>query len=193
MTRAFLRALVLLSVLTAPAHAATWGLGSNLGLNVLAADGDLTYLTVSWAGSPVYAMPGLRLSLRDEEGRTTLHLDSGFQLVQGDEFGQSATQSTLNASYAFGGDQGLVPFVSFGAGIATRSVKDLGPGNQSVSTLSGVFGGGFGVQRAVARGNGALRCEVHYDYVSQGEDSGIVLVPSQSAIGLKLGFDLWLR
>jgi len=192
MTRAIVRALVLVSFLAAPVHAANWGIGSNLGLNVLAAEDDHSYLTVSWAGSPVYAMPGLRLSMRDEDGRATLHLDSGFQLVNGDDFGQSATHNTLNVSYAFA-DRGTTPFLSFGAGIATRMVKDLGPGNQSVSTLSGIFGGGLGLQRTVAQGHGTLRFEVHYDYVSQGEDSGIVLVPSQSAIGLKLGFDLWLR
>jgi hypothetical protein len=192
MTRAFLRALVLVSLFAGVANAGTWGIGSNLGLNVLAADGERSYLALSWAGDPVQAMPGLRLSVRGEEGRTALHLDHGFQLLNGDDFGQSATHTTLGVSYALRAEGMLIPFVSVGAGIATRWVKGLGPGGQSVATLSGVFGGGLGMRREVARGSGTLRAEARYEYVSEGEDLGTVLLPAQSVIGLRLGFDLWL-
>ena len=52
-------ALIVVSVLSAPASAAVWGVGSNLGMNVLLPDtkSEKNALTVSWSGSPTYFMP----------------------------------------------------------------------------------------------------------------------------------------
>jgi hypothetical protein len=188
-------ALILVSVLSAPASAAVWGIGSNLGMNILIPDQSSRKggLTVSWPGSSTHFMPGLRFAVRGEEARSTWYVDTGFQLIDQGDFGQSSFEGSLNYMRAFGSERGTVPFVTVGGGFATRMNKNLGPGGESVNPVSAVFGGGLGLRKAVAKGAGSLRLEARYDYVTEGKDFGVVLIPAGGVAGLKLGFDLWFR
>jgi hypothetical protein len=181
-----------LALVSGPAAAAQWGLGSNLGMSIIFPSGGDAETAVAWSGHPAYFIPGLRLSVRTDDARQCYFLDTGFATISRETLGQTSFQGTLNAQYAFGSKRGTVPFVQAGAGVASRWVRDLGPGGQSVNPMSMVIGGAVGLQKNVAKGAGTIRAELRYDFVTEGEDLGIILIPESSVVGLRLGFDLWL-
>jgi len=77
--------------------------------------------------------------------------------------------------------------VTGGVGLASVGF-DFG---SSVSAISAQFGGGLGVRHKMGNEHGVLRGEVRYDRVTEGKDSGTIIIPETGIFGVKLGFDLW--
>lgn len=58
-----------------------------------------------------------------------------------------------------------------------------------METRNAVVGGGFGVRKRVSEGHGALRGEFRVDYITEAQQGFVGGV----ALGLKLGFDLFMK
>jgi len=180
-------ALVLL--VAAPAAARDWSMGSNLGLSVLSARDaeNVTYL--SFPGTVVALQPGLRIGLRGSGSRQETFFDAGLNLATASGFRSTSLGVTGNWQLNLATGPGVQPFVDAGLGFlyASREVARV-----TASATSATFGAGVGLRHTLPGGHGDIRGELRWDYVTKGEDGDVVLTPAGAAIGLKLGFDLWI-
>jgi hypothetical protein len=164
--------------------------GTSLGVtHFIPEDGDgLTAATwPSQAGFylPTF-MPGLRVGgFLDEAHQQSLYLDTGLFYATSDGNSLMNLQGLLAYEFAFG-DQPTVPIVNVGVGV-------LHVGDDDDSYNSMVIGGGLGLRHRLAHGHGALRAEVHVDRQFEAEDNGHTVLPALTAVGAKLGFDVYLK
>jgi len=193
--------LALLAVIpAAPAAAVECGLGADLGFNLFIPSSDYegaeNISTFGWpmGGSFLGALPtfgGLRVSFRGEKPAHEVWLGTSLSFLssEGDSFHQLGL--TANYQYNFPTQGTILPYVTAGAGLNMVGINpDEG---DSHSATAAVFGGGVGIARAVADGAGRLRAEVRFDQVTEGESDGSVMIPKGGNLGIRLGFDLWLK
>jgi hypothetical protein len=181
---------VLLLALAVPAFATSWGLGANTGLVVYkpSSGGDATTI-IAWPGSVLTFMPGLRLGLRGESGNDEGYLDSGLLLLSGGGFTETHLQNSLNYQHNFGSAGRPRPYLTAGGGMILASFDSDFPGSTVVSPI---FGGGVGMQFPVAEDHGSIRLELRYDRILEGESNGAD-IDEAGLLGLRFGFDLWMR
>jgi len=177
----------------APAHAG-WGLGANLGLTIHdpSEDGEDS---VTMIGVPTQSnlfsslRPGLRIGFTgdrlDHEGYVDASYDR--QSVDNDSF--HAMRLGGNYQYNFKSAGNAHPYVTLGVGLFNVGA-DFG---ESVSATSLTFGGGLGMGFAVHDGGGRLRTEVRLDRLTEGKDSGEVIIGEATIINVLFGFDLWVK
>lgn len=190
-TALVLSALVLLAS-TGLARAEGGGMffGTSLGVtHFVPEDGDgLT--AVAWPSQtgilfPTFS-PGFRVGgFLDAAHQKSLYLDTGLFYASSDGSSFTNLQGMLGFEYAFG-DKPTVPYIDFGAG-----VLHLGSDDQSYNSM--VLGGGVGIRHRFAHGHGAVRAEAHLDRQFEAEDDGDVVLPNLTAIGAKIGFDVYLK
>jgi len=188
-------AVALFALCPSRAHALNWSLGANLGFTVIdpVEDGD-ALTTFGWPSAGilnVVGTPGLRIGFAGEGAAAGVFIETSWMSLSSS--GSSLTTATFtgNGIYAFPVSGSVQPFVTAGVGVAHFGDNDFFFTDASAN--SAIFGGGLGVQHRLGHGHGTLRAEVHYDHVSEGTDNGGTLIPATNNIGLKLGFDLWMR
>ena len=179
-------ALALLTLGSSPARAQNWSLGANVGLSVLSPKGGGDALTnFSWpgGGNEIFGefLPGLRVGLVGAGERHEFYVDTG---VNATSFSGESIHNillTLNYQYNASTDRSA-PFVTVGAGVTSFD----GGGD---SFTNGILGGGAGILHRLGNGHGAVRGEVHVDYITEDKNG----LEGGTLVGLKLGFDLWMK
>lgn len=125
--------------------------------------------------------PGLRLGTSSASGND-FYVDFGLASTSVSGFSATSFQTTLNYQRAFSPTSNTSPFLNAGIGAMVLT-------SDSDTFTNTVVGVGLGVRSLVSQGHGAIRGEFRIDYI--GEDSqGFA---GGTAIGLKLGFDLYLK
>lgn len=181
--------LLALAALPSLAQAATWSVGSNLGVSFISPDHGAHVTTFAAPGSVGGMLPGLRL------GRTLAHpnaecfFDGGLLYSTSNGAHQSGLALTANYQWNFMPASHWTPFVDLGAGFA-HNAYDSGEDDASGTSLR--IGVGAGARRK-AGDAGTLRAAVRWDHDSRATDRSVVVNPGGSVITFKLGFDLWLK
>jgi hypothetical protein len=189
-----LRALARLLTHT-PAHAFNWSLGANLGLTILSPseDGQESITVFGWP-SPgflnIITTPGLRVGFAGENPQHQFYLDTGMTYFSTDGASFRSTQLTGNYQYNFASGGSTAPYLTGGLGFNNLSSDDF---FGEFGATSIVFGAGVGLQHRIGNGNGTLRAELRVDRAGEGEDNNAPIIPESTNIGLKMGFDLWMK
>ena len=158
-------------------------IGASGGLSVLSPrGGGDTFTALGVPGtSGVFAaafQPGLRLGSSSASG-SDIFAELGLSSAMASGSNITSFQGTLNYQYRFTAS-GTSPFVTVGAGLMLLA--------GDFSSTNAVLGGGVGVRGMVADGHGAMRAELHVDYIAEDTTS----FAGGVAVGIKLGFDLIL-
>jgi len=185
LARSFAALALLASTLLVPAsgHAVTM-VGTNFGLSVLMPpDGGDDLIAIAAPGQAGTLVPGLIPGLRigASSGPHEGFLDLAISLLSAS--GTSITNVTAMANYQanFSPASLVSPYVTAGFGVVHVSYE-------SESETSPVVGGGVGMRRTLGNGHGAVRFEVRADHFFESDQALI----EGTAIGFKLGFDLYL-
>lgn len=185
-----LASIALLSV--PPAHAMNWSLGANLGLSVeMPEDGsDVTVLEWPYKG---VVPAGLRLGFANEGSPHEIYFDNEFGWFDSDDVSGHSLSLTANLLYAL--SPGITaPYLTGGLGfVNVGSHIETGFGDFSASATSITLGLGVGLRHRLANGHGAVRGEVRYDRLTEGEDHDVVVIDEAGVLSLKFGFDLWMK
>ena len=184
MSRWIAPVLIALLLDTSRAAAASWSLGTQLGIAYITsgAEGEGTTTVVAWPSNAFTYEPGLRLALGNERHTRDVTLDSGWFLL--DEAGSSLSLFVAMASYqhVFRPEWHWSPFANVGIGAYREDAA-------TTTHSSTRFGGGIGLRHVVRENHGALRIEGRYDHLDANGDSGR---PKLTTWELRFGFDLWL-
>ena len=169
-----------------PVHAEGWSIGTNLGFSWLQPKGGGDNLFTAGLPGSVGQLfpglqPGLRLGFPIGAGGNEAYFDTGLSVLSISGESLTGFQVTANFQHNFS-PTGTSPYITAGGGVLGHSFTDE-------TFTNGVLGAGFGVLNRVADGYGSLRAELRYDYIAedqQGFEGG-------SVIGIKFGFDLWIK
>ncbi len=179
----------------APALAGTWSVGSNFGLSFFnPKDGDNSTV-IGIPGAAGGLQPGLRIGRRSDDRLHEFFADAGLLWSDTGDVSSKALEMTGNYQYNFAGEP-TGPYVTAGLGLFFNGF-DLPSGGSpgstvSLSSTSAVYGVGAGLRRPLGSSDATLRFEARWDRITEGKDGDFVVQPEGSAIGLKLGFDVWL-
>jgi hypothetical protein len=191
--------LVLLAMIpAAPALAVEWGIGADLGYNVFMPSSDYE----QWRNINAFGWPmggtspeaptygGLRVVFRGEKPTREIWLGTSLALFSMGGVHANRFQLTANYQYNFPTEGRTRPYVTGGAGLTGLSQGSKGHGKSATGAL---FGVGAGVAYSVGDGAGRLRAEIRYDRLTEGKDDGTILIPKGGNLGIRLGFDLWVK
>lgn len=185
-----LAAVVFFGLLHASQAFAIWSLGSNLGLTYMDPKSTAEQVTTlgvpSGAGVIPVVQPGLRVGFKGEDSALEGYLDMGFALVHSGGSTDHALAATANFQDSFRPENDTSAYLTAGAGIT-----NLDSGIYSATSF--VFGGGLGLWHKVGNDHGRVRMEVRYDRLTKGEDNHVAVIDEADILGLKLGFDLWMK
>jgi hypothetical protein len=184
--RPFAALALLASTLLVPAtgHAATM-VGTNFGLSVLMPpDGGDDLIAIAAPGQAGTLVPGLIPGLRigASGGHHEGYLDLAISLLSAS--GTTITNVTATANYQANFSPASIasPYLTAGFGVVHVSYE-------SESETTPIVGGGVGLRRTLSNGHGGVRFEVRADHFFE-SDQGLI---EGTAIGFKLGFDLYLN
>jgi hypothetical protein len=159
--------------------------GTNFGFSVLmpphGADDLVTVAAPGQAGTVFPGLiPGLRIGA--SSGLHEGYLDLAISVLSAS--GTTITNLTAMANYQanFAPASLVSPYLTAGVGVVHASYE-------SESATSPVVGGGVGMRRVLSNGHGGMRFEARVDHFSK-SDQGFI---EGTAIGFKLGFDLFLN
>jgi len=184
-----LAAVVSLGLLQATTAFANWSLGSNLGLSFMSPKDEDHVTTVglpSGAGFFPVVQPGLRIGFKGEESALEGYFDTGFALIHQGGATAHAVEATANFQDSFRPENDSSLYLTAGAGVVNAD-------NSLESATSFTFGGGLGIWHRVEHDHGRIRAEVRYDRLTKGDDHGAIVISEAGIVGLKLGFDLWMK
>lgn len=181
-----------------PARADGWSVGSNFGISFFnPKDGDNTTV-IGIPGTAGGLQPGLRIGHRAESSPHEFFADAGLLLSDTGDFSSKALEMTANYQHDFSRST-VGPYATAGIGLFftgydLTAYDELAMQNVklSLSSTSAVYGLGVGMRRPLGDGDATVRFEARWDRITEGKDGDIVVQPEGSAIGLKLGFDVWL-
>ena len=172
-------ALLAVGLMAAAGHARAGGaiVGTNLGFTHVSFErGEGVFMFSLPNQSPLLLgfQPGLRIGGFVSEGkRHEIYVDTGLWFASSDNLLIISAQAMLAYQHSF--IEGAVsPIVNVGIGI-------LHVGGDLQTANAPVIGGGIGVRRILAP-----------DRQFEAKECGFVVLPSTDAIGVKLGFDLYL-
>ena len=178
-----LAALFCAAPLAGQARAATFTLGSSMGLDVYRWR-ETSLVSFSTAPASTWlvtaAEPGLRLGLvlPGDDVELAALVELSMLAGQGDAF--ASTGLGLEGNYCFAGESGLRPYLGLHAG-----AKAYGFDGETDARTQ--IGAQLGLRRMVASGHGALRFELRGN-VMPGDE-----YDSMSSFGLHIGYELWFR
>lgn len=198
----------ILALVAVPAAASTWSIGTNLGFSVLhphsSPSEDVYYVNMPASSgiSSSAMMAGLRLGWLSSGTRHEFYLDGGASYQHVQEQWQSGILTTLNYQLNLGAaDASFRPYLTGGGGWVHQDVKEtysyfIYPYGFYTNTARStgdraVVGAGVGLRHAVAHGYGAIRGEVRFDYLAQG--NGDLGGWWADVYAVKLGFDVLLK
>lgn len=180
-----LAAIVSLGLFQAPQASANWSLGTNLGVSFVSPDGGDNYTVASWPSSAELVTPGLRVGFAGTKSPHEGYLETGFLLIS-DGGTLHVLELSGNYQYSFKPEGKTSPYLTAGVGLVNVD-------NSFTGATSAMFGGGLGIWCRVGADHGRVRAEVRYDRVSEGDDSGTPVIDKAGMVGIKLGFDLWMK
>ena len=199
MSRVLIILVALVVASPGPARALNVSLGANLGLSVVhrpgRAGGIWHYDLPASAGSAGTISHGplaeLRLGVLTDDDRHELFLDGGLTMGQRGDSENDGLRCTANYQFNFfpTGSR-LTPYLTGGAGLE-HSGFAFGVFHLGANVFT--YGGGGGALVRVPGGHGALRGELRWDWTDGAEENGELLFARNSAVAVKLGFDLWMR
>ncbi len=172
-----------LLVLLPGISAAEFSLGANAGLLIHTVSGASRSTTIfEWPNSAGDLEPGLRVGFRPADSHHELYLNSGaiYQSTSGSN--SHVIELTANYQYNFMRENAISPYVTLGGGLLSIG------GSSGSGATSGLFGGGLGGRFRVAEGHGSLRAEARYDRLGDSDR-----IAEASLVGIRLGFDLWMK
>jgi hypothetical protein len=155
------------------------------------------------AGSAGYishgSLAGLRLGLLSTDDVHEAFLDGGVTTGRRGDNGNDGVRVTANYQFNFyRTGHRLTPYVTAGAGIEHAGLaleQQLSPTETRVTSYRAnvmTYGAGGGAQFRIPNGHGALRAEVRWDWTDGAEDQGVPLFARNTAVAVKLGFDVWM-
>jgi hypothetical protein len=180
---AFVAAIVSLTLFHAPQAFANWSLGANLGVSFVNPEDGSSETVAGWP-LDAFLEPGLRIGFAGTRSSHEGYLESGLVLVDSDST-VHVFELIGNYQYSFKPGSPTSPFLTAGVGLV--NVDNGG------SATSAMYGGGLGIWHRVAADHGRVRAEVRYDRVSEGDDNGVEVIDKAGIVGIKLGFDLWMK
>jgi hypothetical protein len=192
--------LVLLAMIpAAQARVVKWGIGADLGYNVFMPSSDYE----KWENINAFGWPmggsspeaptfgGLRVVFQGENPAREVWLGTSLALLSSGGVHFNRFQLTANYQYNFPAEGRTRPYVTGGAGLTGMGHGSEGHGGRSA--MGALFGVGAGIAYRVGDGAGRLRAEIRYDRLTEGKDDGSILIPKGGNLGIRLGFDLWVK
>ena len=185
MSRLLISIIVAIGLVAASAAGAvSVSLGSHLAFDVLRPEVSHggTSTVLAWPSNTLTYSPGLRVAVADLRHAHELQFDSG--LFSLDEGGSTLNSfvGTLGYQYTIASSRVTAPFVNVDIGV----YREGGAVNSSSSIM---FGMGAGMRHTVGGRHGDLRVELRADRLHHDDTFGR---PAITAIGVRLGFDLWM-
>ena len=156
-------------------------LGANFGATVSFPRDENGRVGVGWPYSSApssVATPGIRFGFTGGSGKHEGYLDSTMSFYSRRD--ERLFLLTGNYQHNFDGRANTFFFTVGGGPIIT--------GNRDGDAVSLMFGGGVGFRQRIAAGAGTFREELRFDFIPG--NNGI---PRTFLLGVKLGFDLWIR
>ena len=186
MKRLVVAAVAALLVTSAPtAHAMTWTIGPNL--DIVSHNGKDGGEDLSRVELPA-AVGGLRVGFPMRRENASLFFDTGLAASSGGGTRQNHWALIANLQWAFAPQATWTAYVNGGSGVRYVSIHT----DESLSAASLTYGLGVGLRKRWGD-SATVRGELRWDQVTDGEDGGVVVVPGGSEIGVRLGFDLWVK
>ncbi|HEY2954990.1 MAG TPA: hypothetical protein VGK89_07065 [Candidatus Eisenbacteria bacterium] len=165
------------------AAAGTWSFGSNLGFMVNS-NQNATETVVAWPGDVLAFQPGLRIGYVERTSPLEFYMDTGFLVESSSGSSFRIWQASGNFQHGLNRRSASGPYLTGGVGFWM-----IGGSNSETHTV-GSLGGGLGARAVVGHGHGAFRGELRIDHFFEDQAAG---VDAFTAVGVKLGFDLWMR
>ena len=167
------------SVFAAPAYAGSHAsLGANFSIVGLSTESESSTLASFPNDVLVGIEPGLRIGFPGEAGMDDFYFDTGFVVLESSSLWSLTANYQRNLMHST-----TAPYLTVGGGFRTESTDF---GGSDTGTL---VGGGFGVIHRLADDHGTLRLELRLDVLN---DPNITSSHLES-IGVKAGFDVWVR
>jgi opacity protein-like surface antigen len=186
MKRLLTAAVAALLATSAPAaRAATWTIGPNLDIGTRSNDGggdDITRIELPGT------IGGLRVGFPFRGENASLFFDTGLAATSGGDTRSNHWSLGGNLQWAFTPRSQLTPYVNGGLGVRYVSFHT----SETVSATSFAYGLGLGLRQRWGD-SASVRGEVRFDRVTEGEDGAVTVTPGGHEIGLRLGFDLWVK
>lgn len=175
---------ILCLLASSPAGAASWSVGSNVGVFTIRSErpGSGSTTVVAWPSSELVYQPAMRLGVGNRLRSREILFESGFLFL--DQAGSSLSFLSVTVAYqhVFRPSARFAPFGNLAAGIYRE-------GSSVQASTSGMYGAGLGVRRVVGDLKGDFRAELRVDRLNSDDSVGR---PALNFVGLRLGFDLWL-
>jgi hypothetical protein len=168
-----------------PAAAGTMTLGPNFGISVLS-NQNANQTIVVWPGDVVGFMPGLRIGFLDRRSSAEFFVDTGLSYESSSGSSSRILQASGNIQFKLS-RASTGAFMNAGVGFWSLN-EDFGSASTTATVPS--LGAGLGVRRVLRHGHGAVRAEMRLDHYFQDQGAG---VDAFNSVGLKFGFDLWMR
>ena len=169
-----------------------WSLGANLGYEASrpVEPGPRHLSQVGWPNF------GLRLGVAAPNSVQEFYLLTSFDYLSTP--GSFLTRYVLSANVQKNlSSSGLSPYLTAGVGMrgvnsANNATTDTPP-TASGGAVALTVGFGLGLRHPVASRHGVLRGEVRYDWNDDGKVDGLAVIPTANSLGVRLGFDMWMR
>jgi hypothetical protein len=175
-----------------------WSLGANFGMSFVDPELGSNSTVLAWPadGSATAYQPGIRVGYTKEKTPSEFYVDTGLAYMTGGGFPSTSFELTANYQYNFNSKQpkSLNPYLTGGFGMVSASYDyDVGSGPDGAGATSLIYGLGVGLRHRISDGHGTIRAEFRFDHLTEGDDTGLVIIDSSNIIGIKLGFDIWMK
>jgi hypothetical protein len=182
----FLVVPLLVAAWPASAAAGMWTIGPNFGISVNSSQNS-TVTVLSWPGDAFGFQPGIRIGHLERTSPLEFFADTGFLMEARSGGSFRILQASGNFLYRLSGRSPSGPYATAGLGFWM-----VGESFGSTSTTSTVpsLGAGLGGRGVLRHGHGAFRGELRFDHFFEDQGAG---VDAFTAVGVKLGFDLWMK
>ncbi len=164
------------------AVAGMWSVGPNFGISVNANQNASTTV-VAWPGNSFGFQPGLRIGYLERTSPLEFYVDTGFLMESESGSSFRILQASGNFQHRLSGRSPSGPYVTAGLGFWM-----IGDGSTTSTVPS--LGAGLGARGVLRHGHGAFRGEFRLDHFFEDQGAGI---DAFTALGFKLGFDLWTK
>ncbi|MEQ1833542.1 MAG: hypothetical protein ABL977_10845 [Candidatus Eisenbacteria bacterium] len=174
---------LLVGVCVPVAHAGTWTVGPNFGIEAFQSNGSGFAVFAAPTGGTSWS-PGLRVGRLSKAEHSAWYLETTALYEKDENNSANNIMATINWQYGLHPERKSCLYGILGGGVQRDSFSSF---FGRVTNSSQLLGFGLGLRRTVSEGHGAIRAELRYDELR--DDSG----SHAHLLSLRFGSDLWFK